>query len=180
MKTIVSLFALSVFALGMIGCGGQQVAPLVEMDTMPEWAKNPKPTCGVGIVKYRGNLGLARTTAIARGRDELARSLVVKVEGLIKDYNAQGAENEKDFTEEDTTTVSRQLVDQMLVGTPVAEFTVSQDVPQQAYALVCMEAAAIGNAFDNMKRLSEKSRTALKARAFKEFADLDKQLNKKK
>ena len=47
----------------------------------------------------------------------LARQLQTKVEGMLKDYQESGEAKEKDFTEELTTRVSRQIVDTTLVGT---------------------------------------------------------------
>ena len=86
----------------------------------------------------------------------------------------------KDFTEELTTQVSRQLVDTTLIGTSTRLAHVSEDDPQQYFALVCLQPEAFIGAFEKMNELNGKQRQALKRRAALEFEDLDNQLQKLK
>ena len=162
------------------GCGGSQVQPPTDPAEIPKWAMAPPAACGVGISKHRGNLGMAQQTAVARGRDALARQLKTKVEGMIKDYQEAGETDAKDFTEELTTQVSRQIVDSTLVGTATKMAHLSQDPQQQYYALVCLDPESFSNAFDRMNELNAKQRRALKQRAKQEFQDLDRQLERMK
>ncbi len=148
------------------------------LDDEPDWANNAPDGCGVGIVKYRGNRGLARNAATARGRDELARQLATTVEGMLKDYSSQGETDGDDFTEERITQVSRQIVDQTLTGTEVAATHLTEGNDAHLYSLVCLNPEAFAGIFDKMNSLSEKQRTALKQRAEVEFEDLDSQLEK--
>ena len=108
----------------------------------------------------------------------LARQLQTKIEGMIKDYQQAGETDDKDFTEELTTRVSRQIVDTTLVGTATRLAHLSQDSSQQYYALICLQPEAFSGAFDRMNTLSQKHRKALKERAKMEFKDLDEQLEK--
>jgi hypothetical protein len=165
--------------LSLTACGGDQIKDdYAVASDVPKWAMTPPAGCGIGIAKHRGNLGMAQKTAVARGRDALARQLVTKVQGMIKDYQQSGETDAKDFTEELTTQVSRQLVDTTLVGTRTKVAHISKDTPQQYYALVCLEPEAFTDAFDRMNTLSMKHREALKKRADMEFKDLDAQLER--
>lgn len=178
MKTLHALIGASLGALLCFGCGGDQVKSEGVPENTPKWAMTPPDACGVGIAKHRGNLGMAKTTAEARGRDALARELATKVEGMIKDYQQSGETDGKDFTEELTTQVSRQIVDQTLVGTRTRIAHVSEGDDKQYYALVCLDPESFAGAFDRMNQLSQKQRAALKARSEAEFKDLDMQLDR--
>jgi len=178
MKTLQAVIGASLGALLCFGCGSDQVKSDGVPENTPKWALTPPDACGVGIAKHRGNLGMAKTTAEARGRDALARELATKVEGMIKDYQQSGETDGKDFTEELTTQVSRQIVDQTLVGTRTRIAHVSQEEDKQYYALVCLDPEAFAGAFDRMNQLSQKQRAALKARSEAEFKDLDMQLDR--
>jgi hypothetical protein len=177
--TITYLVSLAAIGLLVTGCGGDQLGGVkTESSDIPKWAMTPPPACGVGIAKHRGSLGMAQQTAVARGRDMLARQLQTKIEGMIKDYQESGETKEKDFTEELTTRVSRQIVDTTLVGTATKLAHLSSTGPQQYYALVCLQPEAFAGALDRMNDLSSRHRKALKARAKMEFKDLDSQLEK--
>ncbi len=163
----------------LAGCGGDQIRETSSGHAdIPKWALTPPPACGIGIAKHRGSLGMAQQTAVARGRDSLARQLQTKVEGMIKDYQESGEAKAKDFTEELTTQVSRQLVDTTLIGTATKLAHLSKGAPQHYYALICLEPEAFAGAFEKMSELSNQHRQALKRRAQMEFKDLDKQLEK--
>ncbi|MEE2756566.1 MAG: hypothetical protein VYA30_07880 [Myxococcota bacterium] len=180
MKTLIR-DTIVLVSIGLLasGCGSDQLSSARQSTSdIPKWAMTPPPACGVGIAKHRGSLGMAQQTAVARGRDMLARQLQTKVEGMIKDYQESGEAREKDFTEELTTRVSRQIVDTTLVGTATKLAHLSTDGPQQYYALVCLQPEAFAGALDKMNDLSDRHRAALKARAKMEFKDLDTQLEK--
>ena len=176
-RTVLIASQLALMSL-TFGCGGSQVQPPTDPAEIPKWALTPPSACGVGISKHRGNLGMAQQTAVARGRDALARQLKTKVEGMIKDYQEAGETDAKDFTEELTTQVSRQIVDSTLVGTATKMAHLSQDPQQQYYALVCLDPESFSNAFERMNELNAKQRRALKQRAKQEFKDLDRQLER--
>lgn len=176
-KTLIFFGAVAATSI-LAACGGSDMAKKVETSDIPKWALTPPGACGVGISKVRGNLGMAQKTSEARGRDALARQLQTKVQGMIKDYQQSGEAEAKDFTEELTTQVSRQLVDTTLIGTSTRLAHVSDDSPQQYFALVCLQPEAFIGAFEKMNELSGKQRAALKQRASLEFDDLDKQLKK--
>ena len=162
----------------LFACGASSTSQQVETSDIPKWVLAPPAACGVGISKVRSNLGMAMKTSEARGRDALARQLKTRVQGMIKDYQQSGEAEAKDFTEELTTNVSRQLVDTTLIGTSTRMQHVGKDDPQQFFALVCLQPDAFIGAFEKMSELNGRQREALKRRAALEFRDLDKQLKK--
>ena len=133
MKKSFSILVQGFACAALFACGGPEITAKVETSDIPEWALTPPGACGVGISKVRGNLGMAQKTSEAR-KDALAR-LQTKVQGMIK-YQQSGEAEAKDFTEELTTQVSRQLVDTTLIGTSTRLAHVSDDNPQQYFALV--------------------------------------------
>ena len=84
---------------------------------MPSWAMTPPAGCAVGSYKFKGNIANADRVSTSRARDELARQLDVKVKSMIKDYIEEGESNGKDFTEELTQSVSKQVASMSLSGT---------------------------------------------------------------
>ena len=73
-KIIFALMSVGGFMLA--GCGGG--APAGKGGTpsdMPGWVMEQPPLCGVGIQKFRGNLGAAKAAAEGKARDDLSRQL---------------------------------------------------------------------------------------------------------
>lgn len=177
--SILTLLLLGLTGLLLTACGSSKKQQKSQgFADEPKWAASPPDGCGVGITKYRGNRGMARSTSTSRARDDLARQLQVKVEGMIKDYQAQGTADGEGFNEERTTQVSRQIVSNTLLGTKVQATYVTETEKPHYYSLVCLKPESIAGAFDKMDQLSMKQRKALKNRAEKEFNDLDDQLKK--
>ena len=171
------LFCSTAIALLLSACGGKQ-APKAskEMSShMPSWAMTPPAGCAVGSYKFKGNIAMAKQTATSRGRDELARQLEVKVKSMIKDYIEEGESNGKDFTEEITTSVSKQVASMSLSGT-VAKKSDMQN--NHFFTLVCLDIKTFTDTFDKMNQLSDKARTALRSRADYEFQNLDAEVDK--
>jgi len=171
LQSVVILVALAVCSCG----GGAKQLDGGTYDGAPEWYDNPTKGCGVGSVKYRGIKDLARKTAIAAAREELAAQLKAVTQGMVKNYQQQGETDAQPFTEELQTRVSREVVDQTMVGSRVAATALRGE---EFYSMVCLDPETFADAFDRMKSLSGKQREALKSRAKAEFADLDVQIEK--
>ena len=175
-QMIAGLLSLSL----VVACGGPQTGtttPAPQGGAEPDWVGNPIKGCAPGSAKNRGIRDLARKAAIASARDELTRQLKVTVQGMIKAYKAMVETGGKDFAEEDTRSVTRQVVDQTMVGTRTVK---TQLLGKEMYALVCLDPDTFAKAFEQMNKADEKMRAALKQRAEKEFHDLDTQLEKLK
>ena len=168
--------ASALLSLGfLVACGG--APPETTFPGAPAWYDTPIAGCGVGSAKHRGNRNLTKEAATSRARRDLAAQLKAKVQGMVKDYAAMGEAEGKEFSEELVTSVGRQVVDQTLVGTRVANAAL---IGAEMYVNVCLDPEAFADAFDRMNELDGKARVALKKRAKAEFADLDAQLEKMK
>jgi ribosomal protein S20 len=171
-KKMKQLFYSAALLLSMVACGGKQ-APTVskEMSShMPGWAMTPPAGCAVGSYKFKGNISLAQQTANSRGRDELSRQLDVKVKSMIKDYIEEGESNDKDFTEELTQSVSKQVASMSLSGSVSKK---NDMLNGHFFSLVCLDIQTFADSFDQMSQLNEKARSALRKRAHRAFRDLD-------
>ena len=122
------------------------------------------------------NISLARTTAVARGRVELARTLQVKVKAMLKDYQATttGGEQfrEASSDEQHVLDVSKQITDTALTGTEMRELWVSQN--GTLYALVVLDVEKFRASLKQMEDLDEEVRRAIDERARAAFEDLDR------
>ena len=166
------LFYSAVLALSITACGGNQAPPTTSIEMralMPEWAATPPAGCAVGSYKYKGNMAMAKQTSTSRGRDELARQLDVKVKSMIKDYIEEGETNGKDFTEEMTQSVSKQVASMSLSGTVAKKMDIKD---QHFFTLVCLDLKTFIDTFDNMNQLNEKARRGLRRRADRAFHEL--------
>ena len=94
---------------------------------------------------------------------------------MLKDYARQGEAEGKEFSEQDQTRVSRDLVNANMSGTRVVK---SAMVDGELYSMVCLDVNAFAGALQNMKQLSTQAQAYLKARSDAAFDDLDKQLEK--
>ena len=148
------IFTLGFATLFFTACGGDQTkADQIDASDIPKWAMTPPAACGVGIAEHRGNLGIAQQTAVARGRDMLARQLQTKIEGMIKDYQQAGETDDKDFTEELTTQVSRQIVELRLRYPPSCS---RSQVSRSSTTHLFVYSLRLSGAFDRMNTLSQK------------------------
>lgn len=165
----------------MYGCASSPgPRPTSADEDMPEWAANTPAGCGMGVAKFRGDVNMARTTSVSRARADLARNLETRVQAMVKDYQSQGEDSGREFSEERITSVSRQLTEQSLVGTRVVESFLRKEEPRDFYTLVCIDAKSFGDVVQQMNSLSQAAREALKKRAEAEFTDMDTQLEKRK
>lgn len=162
-----------VASLSLAGCATTPTKS-TSFDGTPEWANGEVPIgCGMGVAKHLGNKSLTRNSAVNMARDELARTLSTKMEGMMKQYADQGESGGTEYSEQKNTQVVRSVVDQTLSGTGVKKTAL---VDKDYYALVCMDLAGFKGLVDGMNGMNAKMKQALKARAESEFADLDRVL----
>jgi len=131
----------------------------------------------VGSAKHRGVRDLTHEASIAAARKKLAAQVQVTIQGMLKDYARQGEAEGKEFSEQDQSRVTREIVDANMSGTRVVKTSM---VDGELYSMVCLDTAAFSNALQNMKQLSNQAQAYLKQRADKEFSDLDKQLDRQR
>lgn len=146
------------------------------------WGEKKEPRiCGVGAAGSTRNAALARTGAIARGRTEIARSLGVRVEALIKDYQATttGGEAFGSAAADDQhlVDVSKQITDMSLAGTTLVDSWISSS--GTFYALVALDVEGFKDAVSKMQNLNEAVRSAVIQRADRAFEDLDREIDRR-
>src|SRR5688572_25774883 len=106
----------------------------------PDWVrgdcrsafKEQAVLCGVGAVSDVSSPSLARNTAMARGRTEIARYLEIEVKSVLTDYQtAKGGVVEQEIADQ-----SKQITEMTLSGTRMAQYWVAKD--GSYYALMAL------------------------------------------
>lgn len=196
---VLAIFLVVVLALGLGACAKKIPTPKPieqvynhEFSGAPDWVtkncscynnKDKKATpaiCGVGSIGGSRNVSLMRTTATARARTELARSLQVKVKAMLKDYQGSttGGENFGTSAADDqfVVDVSKQITYTTLSGTELVDTWISPNGTY--YVLVVMNVDKFKDAISKMSNLSDSVRKAVEERADKAFEDLDTEIEK--
>ncbi len=199
-RLLIHLISIAVFvSSGIIlnGCVSTPVTPSA-IDTVmknefigaPDWVtkdcasyiKDNKKICGVGSIGGTRNPSLARTTAVARARTEIARTLQTRVIAMLKDYQAttSGGEYFGKYAsdEQHVVDVSKQITDMTISGTEQKETWVSKNGIY--YVLVILNVEKFKNIVQNMHSLPESVRKAVVQRADKAFGELDREIYKPK
>jgi hypothetical protein len=141
---------------------------------------DPGMLCGVGSAGGSRNVSLMRTTAIGRGRTEIARTLSTRVKAMLKDYasTTTGGEEFKRAAndEQHIVDVSKQITDMSLSGTEMADSWISQTGTY--YALVGLDVEKFSDAVSRMDQLSESVRRAVVERAEDSFSELNDEIKR--
>jgi len=166
---IIQTIALLGVASLLSACGSSAPEVADEIKNLPEWVMNQPPLCGVGIQKFRGNLGSAKRFAESSAREDLSRQLETRVKGMIKQYNQEGGTEDGDISEELSTRAVLTLTKQTLNGAVPKKSDMRDG---QFFTLVCLEADALTNAINSMKVLKGAQRKALARRAATAHEDL--------
>ncbi|MFZ1037870.1 MAG: LPP20 family lipoprotein [Smithella sp.] len=199
-RFFINVISIAVFvSSGIIlsGCASQPVTPTA-IDTVmknefigaPDWVtkdcasyiKDNKKICGVGSIGGTRNPSIARTTAVARARTEIARNLQTRVLAMLKDYQAttSGGEYFGKYAsdEQHVVDVSKQITNMTISGTVQKEIWVSKNGIY--YVLVTLDIEKFKNIVQNMHSLPESVRKAVVQRADKAFGELDREIDKPK
>ena len=161
---------MGLLTLFIITCAGPK-------SSLPDFFLNP-PTSpeylyGVGNAQ-KASLALARQTATARARTEVANAVSVKVSSVINDFLQQSGVGENAQALEFTESVSKQVANISLSGAVVKE--ASQGDDGMIYVLVEYPLSAVRQAALEEAKKREAQYTELKAR--QSFEDLEKEIAK--
>ncbi len=173
------LVLLGIGAAFLASCSGQTKTVQASDGTtqdIPEFMQNTRAGCGTGSGKFRGDFNFARDQAATNARAELGKSIQTKLEGLYKQYRAEGETGGKDMAEEQSTKTLRELLDIELTGTRITKV---QSLGGFVYAEVCIDSKSVEAYIQNMKTLNESQKRALQVRAKAAFNELDEALDKK-
>lgn len=183
--------------IGFSGCAGKtppkpETVMEREFDGAPDWVRKhcgcywdkkegPKKICGVGSCGGTRNPSMARTTAIARARTDIARTMQTGLEAMLKDYQATTSGGEHFGTqaadEQHVQDVSKQITEMSLSGTEFVDSWISKN--GTFYALVACDMEKFKDAVNAMNSLSESVRRAVIQNADKAFADLEQEMDKR-
>ena len=199
MKQILIGFLAVIVGFGVIACAKKAPEPKPieqvmggEFKGAPDWVtkgcsvyykeKKTPTICGVGSVGGSRNVSLMRSTATARARTELARSIEVKVRAMLKDYQATTTGGQDFGTsaadEQNIVDVSKQITNMTLSGTELADTWISPN--GTFYALVTMDVDKFKDTISKMGNLSDSVRKAVEERADKAFGELDEEIDKER
>ena len=130
-------------ALILVGCGSnpQPVRsgsteeiitkkPIYSTTGLPEWFLNPPQAedvyYGVGTAKKQ-NPSLAKKTATARARDEIAQAVQVEVNTMLKDFMQESGVGNNAQALEFTESVSKQVASVSLSGSIIEKTDIGRD-----------------------------------------------------
>lgn len=188
-KSLISMVSIVLFMV-LAACGSTDNktgnAVKNEFDGAPKWvlggASTAKEICGVGSAAGSRNVSMMRTAAMGRGRTEIARTLEVKVQSMLKDYQATTTGGEEFGTaandEQHIVDVSKQITDTTLSGTEPKDSWISDS--GTLYILMCADIEKFKDAVSKMGQLSESVRKAVVERADKAFDELSKEIEAQK
>jgi hypothetical protein len=133
MKRTLILAALGGMVLILAACAGRMESGTTEArDTkdMPEWVLD-RPQLegiiyGVGQAKKQ-NPSLAQKVAAQRARDEIAASVKIQIESLMKDFMQESGVGERAEALEFTQAVSKGVTDATLTGAVIKEMFRARD-----------------------------------------------------
>jgi len=154
------------------------------MEDAPEWARKgcaafsgekKKWICGVGSMEGTNNLSLCRTTAMARGRTEIARELNLRMKAMMKDYQRSvtggGAMHVAADDEQYAADVAKQITDISLPGTRLEDMWFSED--GHCFALMVLDVQGFQDALAGAMTLDQRVRDYVVRNAEKAFQELD-------
>jgi isochorismate synthase EntC len=142
----------------------------------PEWFLNQPKADGtifaVGVAKKQ-NPQLARDTAIARARNEIARVIKVKVSTMTKDFLEEAGTGNSSQSLEFTQIVSKQISDNVISGSQVDKVKIDKTTdPDTYYALVKLDLKDLAKSVDDIMKSNAVAYSKLSAnKAFEELAD---------
>jgi len=170
----------------LVACGGKQPAEDAKAAEAEKQAKDPlagapvwvtadcrdhfegQPViCGVGAVSGVQSPSLARNTAMARGRTEIARYLKIQVTSVITDYQAaKGGTTEQSIEDQST-----QIAEMTLSGSRLASYFIGKDGTY--YGLMVLEMKPYVASVNQAASLEPGLRDALVQNAQKTFSARD-------
>jgi hypothetical protein len=142
----------------------------------PDWfltqPKDEKSIYAVGVAQKQNPM-LARDTAIARARNEIARVIGVKVSTMTRDFLEEAGVGKNAQSLEFTQIVSKQVSDSVLSGSQVDKVKIDKTTnPDTFYVLVRLDLKDMSGAIDDLVKSNSAYYSKLSAnKAFEELAD---------
>jgi hypothetical protein len=160
---IISVFAM----LFAIGCGSKEeiVEPIVNQCLVgaPEWvlmggAEGGFTSVGAAQISKAG-IQFSRTAAMANARDEMARTISVKVNNMMKDFTQSTGIGDDEVVDRVTSNVSKQVASQTLQGT--VQRAMWQSPCNELYVLMASDPESVQNFLKSSINTSYRNEEAL-------------------
>ncbi len=173
------VYSLAFLAFIFVGCSSAPSTAVSTPPNMPSWALNV-PTkdgyiYGVGSAQKQ-NPQLARTAAIGLARDEIARTLELKVSSMFKNFMQESGVGEDAQALEFTESVTKQVSNTTLSGSTVKQVELTNDGRMWALVELNLDAvkkAALENAKKEQALFNE-------FKASQSFDELERAINEMK
>lgn len=186
MKHLMGITLAAGLALVMTGCSQKAEIPagqdpaLVKskIEEAPEWVKNPstlKQLVGIGSSRAtRAGINFQRQEALANARDDLARSLEVRVRNMFKNFTQGVGVDGYGGIDKVASDVSRQVSAQTLAGVVQKDMWIAKD--GEMFVMIGFEPEMLQKALrDN---LTQGKIISSKQEAKEAFEELDRMIDK--
>lgn len=169
-------------AFAMAGCAS---GPTVAPSDLPSWVLMP-PEGGISAVGSAkvgpAGMSFAKLEATSNARDEIARTINVKVKNMIKNFTETTGVGDDTTVDKVFTNVSKQVAKVDLTGSQIKNVHLDE-ANEEIYVLVALQPEAVSGVADAMKQAavtSYKNDKALwqKFQAKKGQEELEKEIEK--
>ena len=180
MRTLYSFLAVALFALMMIGCGGQQPLQKTSEGDVPDWYLN-KPEDPNYLFEpataTSKDMQLAVDKAVQAGRTGIGRQVEIKIQGLQKRFQEETGIGDDAQLLDQMTQASKTVVSTSLSGSKEKYKKIVKDGNNwRAYVLVEYPLGAAQEALKEQIKKNEQLYT--KFRSSQTFQELDKEVEK--
>lgn len=189
MNVTMRVLAACCLVVGVMSAGcGKQVKQVdnetleKEFEHAPAWVLDGYQTgeiSGVGSARIgKGGIQFARTEALAKARDELARQVSVKVQSLVNNFVQQAGLGSDQMADAFSKQVTRQVTNATLAGSKQRDTWISPS--SEFYALVVMDAAEVKDTIKQevVSRFQQDAARWQEYQAKNAEADLDQEIEK--
>ncbi|TYB33731.1 MAG: hypothetical protein FXF49_04815 [Flexistipes sinusarabici] len=187
-KALYAAMVLTILSFFAAGCAKKTPEPPQHscLEGAPGWVINPNMEgglTGLGSAKIgAAGMQFARTEAIAVARDEIARTISVKVKNMFKNFTQATGVGDEETVDRVAANVSKQVANQTLSGTVPTKVWISPC--KEYYTLVVLDPGKVEgvvqknaiSSFKNERALwqqfqSKKAHEELEKEIEKEFGD---------
>ncbi|HCW92842.1 MAG TPA: hypothetical protein DHM44_04090 [Flexistipes sinusarabici] len=183
-KVLYAAMVLIILSFVAAGCGKKAPEPLTHscLEGAPSWVINPSmegSITGLGSAKIgAAGMQFARTEAIAVARDEIARTISVKVKNMFKNFTQATGVGDEETVDRVAVNVSKQVASQTLSGSVPTKTWVSPC--NEYYTLVVLNPGKVEDVVQKNAISSFKNERALwqQFQAKKAHEELEKEIEK--
>jgi folate-binding Fe-S cluster repair protein YgfZ len=183
-KVLYAAMVLTILTFFAGGCAKKAPEPLEHscLEGAPSWVIDPSMEgglSGLGSAKIgKAGIQFARTEAISVARDEIARTMEVKVKNMFKNFTQVTGVGDDETVDRVAVNVSKQVANQTLSGSMAKEAWISPC--NEYYTLVVLDPASVQAAVKENVLSSLKNEKALwqQFQAKKAHDELEEEIEK--